>query len=356
MFKQVASKAVVVASAVAILAGCNKGTTSYSLLSDSNDFKQQAVYAPKKIDILWVIDNSGSMATSQNNLAANFQSFINRFQQSNYDFHMSVVTTDGWEKRFKSSSKKARIRDGETTYNSQDNPTVYTSSGVFVMDKNTPNLSDIFSTNIKQGVRGNGDERALDSFLQALNDPWNADFRRPDAFLAVIIVSDEEDFSATSSSFNESYSNSKLLPVQHFADFLTTHVGSKNYSVNTIYVPDTACRNSLSTDGFQRKISTRLPELSDLTGGVKASLCGNFADSLTLISDSIIELSAVFKLGREPKPETIVVTVDGQVIPEDSSNGWVYDPVEWTITFKGSAVPGADSTISIDYDPMSIKL
>ncbi|WP_413570100.1 hypothetical protein ACLWBD_06370 [Bdellovibrio sp. HCB117] len=357
MYNQVARKAIMMASAVAMLASCSKGTDSFSLLKDGADYKQQAVFIPKKIDILWVIDNSGSMETSQNNLASNFQSFINRFNQYNYDFHMAVTTTDAWEKQFDSSSIKARIRDGARLETSPGNY-VTTSSGVFVMDKQTANLSNVFSTNIKQGTLGNGDERALESFKQALLEPFNSNFRREEAFLAVIIVSDEEDFSGSSQSAFEDAS--KNYTVQSYVDFLDSFTNAatngKNYSVNVISVPDTACKNQLSTDGFQRKISTRLPQLADLTGGVKGSLCSNFGDTLELISDSIIQLSAVFKLSREPQVDTIKVTVDGVAVSNDVNNGWTYNASDLTITFHGTSVPGANANIQIDYYPKSIKL
>lgn len=353
MKKSVASKALMMASAVALVAGCSKGTGSYSLLDDGADYKQQAVFIPKQIDILWVIDNSGSMETSQNSLTSNFQSFISRFQQYNYDFHMAVTTTEAWEKQFNSNSTKARIKDGAVL---QKSPLIETHSGIFIMDKQTPNLADVFTTNAKQGTLGNGDERAFASFQQALLEPANVGFRRPEAFLAVIIVSDEEDFSASSAAFSENYSNPNLYSVQSFVDFLDGYVGSRNYSVSTISVPDTACKNALSTDGFARKISTRLPELAGLTGGVKGSLCSNFGDTLELISDSIIQLTASFKLNREPVEESITVTVNGVSIPNDATNGWTYNASDLTITFHGSAVPAADANITIDFYPKSIKL
>lgn len=355
MINQIARKTVIAASAMTLLAGCSKGADSFSLLKDADDYKQQAVFIPKKIDVLWVVDNSGSMETSQNNLASNFQKFINRFQQSSYDFRMAVTTTEAWEKQFDPSSTKALIKDGAVL---QTSPRIETHSGVFVMDPSTQNLESVFSTNIKQGTLGNGDERALESFKQTLLESGNVAFRRDDAFLAVIIVSDEEDFSGSSETAFED--SSKNFTVESYADFLDSFTKSslygKNYSVSTISVPDAACKTQLSTDGFLRKISTRLPQLADLTGGVKGSLCSNFGDTLQLISDSIIQLSAVFKLSREPDPSTILVTVDGQKIANDATNGWTYNASDLTITFHGTAVPGADANIQIDFYPKSIKL
>ncbi|MGZ3768085.1 MAG: hypothetical protein ACXVCP_13255 [Bdellovibrio sp.] len=359
MKKQFACKAIMMASAVALFAGCNKSADDFSILKAASDFKQQSVFVPKKIDVLWVVDNSGSMKTSQQNLASNFQAFINRFNQKNFDFHMSVTTTDAWEKEFNAKSLKSRIRDGAVL---QKTPTLIENhSGVFVMDKNTPNLSSVFSTDITQGTLGNGDERPFESLRQTLLDPWNVNFRRSDAFLAVIIISDEEDFSQTVSTFNESYTNPDLRTVQSYVDFLDNFTGGttngRNYSVSVISVPDEACRTQLSTDGFnERKVAIRLPQLADLTKGVKGSLCSNFGDTMDVISDNIIQLSSVFQLAREPDVTTIKVTVDGATVPNDATNGWTYDATALTITFHGSAVPGANSDIKIDFYPKTITL
>jgi hypothetical protein len=348
MLKQVVKKTVMIGAAAMALTACDKGA-SYSLLADSDSFQQEAVFVPKKIDVLWVIDNSGSMATSQNNLASNFQSFIARFNQSNYDFHMGVVTTDGWEKAFSNSTtaqQKARLRDGLGSNH----------SGVFVMDKNTANLSTVFSTNIKQGTGGNGDERGLESMRLSLLDPFNVNFRRADAFLAVIIVSDEEDGSSSTSAFE---SKPNYYPISRYTDFLDDLTGGtasgRNYSVSSIIVQDDACKDQLNSDNFQRTVGSRYAAMSAATQGVTASLCSNFGTSLQLISDSIIQLSSVFKLNREPVVESIVIKVNGSVVPQDATNGWTYDAAKLTITFHGSAVPGANADIRISYDPVSIK-
>jgi hypothetical protein len=359
------TKAVSFAGLALSIAACSKGGGTFSLLSDSVEAKQDATYVARKIDILWVIDNSGSMATSQANLASNFQSFISRFNQYSYDFHMAVSTTDGWEKYFSSSSVKARFRDGVSSH-----------SGVFVMDKNTTNLNSVFTTNISEGTGGNGDERAFQSFQQTLNDAFNisSGFRRSDAFLAIIIVSDEDDQSSTSSGFYEGtipasqlaanpsliYNNPNLISVQSYANFLATYTGgvaSTDFSVSNISVQDDACRVQLDSDGdSSRKVNQRYNALTDLTGGVKSSLCSDFGTTLQLISDKIIQLSAVFKLTRVPVVSSIVVTVDGVAVAQDATNGWTYDSTANAIDFHGTAIPGANSTVKINFDPQSVNI
>ncbi|WP_413578254.1 hypothetical protein ACLVWU_06900 [Bdellovibrio sp. HCB290] len=336
MINQIARKSVVVASAISMLAGCGKSGGTYSILADADSYKQEAAYVPKKIDILWIIDNSGSMQTSQNNLAENFKSFIQRFQTNNNDFRMAVGTTEAWR-----GSSYARLRNN---------------AGYYVMDKNTPNLETVFVNTVKQGINGSGDERAFQSMKDILALPANSTFRRPDAFLAVIIVSDEEDFSHSGSSLNESYTNPNLYTVQSFIDWMDGYTGGiangRNYSVSNIAIQTTQCRDQLRTDKFPK----RYHEITQKTAGINGDLCADFGQTLEIISDSIAQLSSSFKLTREPIPESIVVTVNGSIVARDSVNGWTYDATTMTITFHGTAIPAASSDVKINFDPKSIKI
>ena len=80
-------------SLLTLLSACDKTDRSFSILAEQDSFKQSATYTPRKLDVLWIIDNSGSMRTSQSELTSNFSSFINRFKQKQYDFcvYLKVV-------------------------------------------------------------------------------------------------------------------------------------------------------------------------------------------------------------------------------------------------------------------------
>ena len=47
------------------------------------------------VDMLFVIDNSGSMQQEQKALADNFSTFIDNFLEKNIDFKIGIITTDG---------------------------------------------------------------------------------------------------------------------------------------------------------------------------------------------------------------------------------------------------------------------
>lgn len=337
----------VAAGTLVSMAACEKGDRSYSLLSDAEAFQQSVVYVPRKIDVLWIIDNSGSMQSSQDNLTSNFSSFISRFQSLNYDFRMGVNASDAWLGRYNSSRVGLRrLRDGVGT----------TRSGVYVMDKDTPDIENVFVINANQGINGTGDERAFSSLEDTLLHPENSDFRREGAYLAVIILSDEDDFSATTSThLNNNYGSSRLIPVSYYKNFLDGHAGAGNWSVNAITILDDQCKNELNAISSGRIIGRRYVELAQMSGGVTTSLCGDFGQGLELISDLLIEANSSFVLNREPIPETLVVLVDGQSVVQNSQNGWSYDPATLTVTFHGTAIPGAGQNVVINFDPLAPK-
>jgi hypothetical protein len=256
-------------------------------------------------------------------------------------------------------------------------------SGVSVIDALTPNMTQVFVTNATQGILGSGDERAFSSFKDSLDPTFapNAAFRRADAFLSIIIVSDEDDFSAntatciacnyrdetntdpvvlaaptSSTDYPSLYLDQAITPVSSYKTFLDGLIPSGKYSVSTISILDNTCKASLNSAFVGRRIGRRYMELADLTGGIKTSLCANFADSLTMISNSIIELSSAFKLDRAANPASIVINVNGAVVPNDTVNGWTYDATTLTITFHGNAVPPTGASIIVTFDPLAPKI
>lgn len=351
-----------------LLTACGDGSRSYSLLPDGQNFQQATQNT--KIDVLWIIDNSGSMATSQQNLANNFPSFINTFIDKKYNFKIAVGLTDAylalpvWTPYYNQTPKpsyyeglaqtlRARFRDGIGT----------THSGFYVLTPATPNLHQNFMTNIMQGINGRGDERSLQSMRTVLESSHNAGFRRPDGFLAVILVTDEDDFSHDGTTAYETYS-APLHPVSDYVTFLDGLTGSsantRRYSVSTISVNTQTCLNSIY-NGAQ-KIGVRVGQLADLTQGVKGNLCGNFATELEAIADKIVQLSTQFYLGnKKPKPETIAVKVNGVTVPNVATNplqdgGWVYILASNSIQFQGQAyTPPQGAAISVTFEPEELS-
>ena len=348
-----------------VASACAKKSTNFSLLPDANQFKQNGAVIHGKIDVLWVIDNSGSMKASQQALADNFSRFIEKFNAKKYDYRLAVTTTDAYRVLFKGAPTFAQFRDGTD---------LTSHTGVRIVTPDTANLVPTFMTNVLQGTNGVGDERAFQSFREALKSPLNAEhgFPRPDAFLAVIIVSDEDDFSHDTSQFRDGqYDYAGLHTVQSYVDYLDGVMGandgnrSTKYNVNTIGVLDADCKAILESGENAKtglkKIGKRYIELSEKTNGVVGDICGDFGSTLSNISNTIIQRTSQFYLDRQPDPSTVAVTIDGVNVPrlpEDAPeprNGFIYHPDTNSVTFHGDFEPAVGATINVNFDPLTLK-
>lgn len=336
------------------LVACEKNAGTFSLAADSTLFQQSATFVPRKLDVLFVIDNSGSMTTSQANLASNFPSFINYFKTKGYDFKIAITTTDTY---YAEQFVGQCVGQCDASYAKFHATALSGQSPVYVIDNNTANLEQVFSSNAAVGTSGSGDERAFSSFHAALESNQNTGFHRSDAYLSIIIVSDADDFSHADPSLNESYSQPTLVAIDDYVTYLNSFTGGQpiiDYSVSTIGVLDTTCRNLLHEE-MQLGTAIRYMALSDATGGTKNSICASFDTVLNNISTTIAsQTKAVFTLDRTPIPATIRVIINDVVIPEDASNGWQYSSTNNTVTVNGSYAPHSGDAIRINFDPASL--
>lgn len=347
---------VMMASAVTLMmTGCGGGdSTSFSLLATGQTFKQATVNS--KIDVLWVVDDSGSMQPLQDNLTSNFNSFISQFVDKKYDFQVGVTGTTSYRSApfFLNDPNLAKFRDGAASH-----------SGVFMITPDTPDLLNVFITNATLGVTGGGDERAFSSMRAALDSDLNAGFLRDDSFLAIVILSDEDDFSNPTRPTNSyvggdhNYAQVGLESVDSYVSYLDGLTGStpskRRYSVSAITIKDETCRAAYVAQSSTAIVGARYIELANKTDGVLGSVCDvSFADSLVAIQQRIIELSTQFYLDGEPQEETIKVFVNGKVVPKHAVHGWSYNPVSNAIVFHGNSIPSSGVSINVTFDPVKL--
>jgi hypothetical protein len=301
------------------LFGCNKQT--YSLPDQSQVFEQTVQYN-NKVDIVLMVDNSSSMDTYQRKLADQVSGMIDSLNKIGMDYQIVVVTTD--------------MRGGGN-------------GGVFVgfpqiLTPSTPNLSAVLTNRVRQGNGGSDLERGLQSIETALRG--DSSFLRSDAMLAIIALSNEDDYSAGSADDFRQYFD-QLKP-----KFTGFNGETQAWIVNFIGVPDLQSSCSTALDGIYKEPGLKWIALAQASGGLVQPICDTtLAQAVDNIRSRIVQVLTDFHLGRKPKIETIVVKINGQLIPQSNINGWQYIEKGYVIRFYGSAVPSADSSISVDFTP-----
>ncbi len=166
----------------------------------SGDQDAGAVECPN-VDVLFVIDNSGSMADQQQSLIASFDGFVKGMQDrlaSAKSYHVGVVSTDdyGGNNGCGSIGDLITQTSGPSSSNAVCGP--FAGGGRYLTEAE-PNLAGKFSCVAQIGVGGNDDERPARAFMNALdparNGPGacNAGFSRKDSLLVLVIITDEDD-------------------------------------------------------------------------------------------------------------------------------------------------------------------
>jgi hypothetical protein len=168
----------------------------------------------RDVDILFVVDDSGSMADKQQNLRDNFPNFINvlnTIQGGLPDIHLGVVSSDMGVLATDGQLGPNLPGTGGCTMRGDDGR-LQTSgaavTGTFISDIKNPDntrstnytgdLSSVFGQMAGLGAGGCGFEQHLHAMKRALepNNTANDGFIRDNAFLAVIFLADEDDCSA----------------------------------------------------------------------------------------------------------------------------------------------------------------
>jgi hypothetical protein len=185
------------------------------------EFKDIPVNLNRNVDILFVVDDSGSMLDKQQNLKDNFPNFIDvlsTIQGGLPDVHIGVVSSDMGTKADGVATPGPGVggvgqggcantgKDGKLLLGQATGIT-----GTFISDIKLPDgtrqdnyggggtsagLAQKFGQMASIGATGCGFEQHLHAMHRALdNNPANAGFLRQDAFLAVIFLADEDDCS-----------------------------------------------------------------------------------------------------------------------------------------------------------------
>lgn len=248
---------------------------------DPNEFADaMPVQACNKMDILFVIDNSGSMLEEQTNLAANFPGFIQVLDgfDAELDYRVGVTTT-GRDYSWTIDSPLGPLPSSQT---GGDNGALLQRCGMSRrwVERGDPTPGDTFSCAAQVGDQGPGLEMPLavikQAFSERVADGTNAAFRRDDALLAIVVLTDEDDCSYEQSvtfGLTEIQCQANLEPVSTYKTFLDGVTGGPGrWALAVIAGPGPGqCESEFGSAAE----ATRLKNLVGQVGanGVVSSIC-----------------------------------------------------------------------------------
>jgi hypothetical protein len=273
-----------------------------------------------RVDVLLVVDNSGSMLEEQVNLGANFSALLSAAQAQGVDYQIAVTTTGivpspgSWATcpGGAEGGERGRLFPVDGT-----RPRILTPS--------TPNADAVFRENTAVGVC-HWDEQGLEAAYLALSPPLvdhaddpstptgpadgNAGFLRAGARLAIVFLSDEEDTSQR--------------PVSFYESFFKGLKGDDPSLVSISAIIGTAPLGSCPT----------------------ASSVGSRYEALAVLSTAAFGPRQAFPLSGTPgDPSGISVKVNGQPVV----GGWHYDAGTRSVVFDLASAPSAGELVEVTY-------
>ncbi len=251
-----------------------------------------------KVDVLVVIDNSGSMNYEQLSMSKRFGSFIDKLK--GLDWQVGIVTTD--------MDKDTELRDGRLVKFNSLNKYLISSSDDLTAAKSA------FAAAIQRPANeGSGLEQGIKATYRALERSSssatlsvtvsgdtttyknnNIGLIREGASLAVIVVTDADETSAVSSTGVQLAGDEKVFTDKNFPKSLFNYVSTQypakpfKYSGIIVKPEDSACRSNRASfttasgstlQNSNEGYGDHYKQLIDLTGGVMGDVCATDYDS-----------------------------------------------------------------------------
>ena len=285
------------------------------------------------VDILFVVDDSGSMVDERERLAGSYQRFVQLLtsRADRIAYRIGVTST-----QVADGGQNGRLR-GPFLHNDTPDPTTVFAAQLRFEPGRVKLEQGLLAAQLALGA----DERGRVT---------NPGFLREQAALAVIFVSDEDDGSFGGTG--------------HFARWLRSRKGPGNeelVSVSAIAGPrPDGCvpPGQEGVFGGEAEAAERYGAVVDATGGAFGSICQDFAPALERVVSSVRTLRRIFPLSLPPDLATLTVKVcppeaavcdDAYLVPRDPVNGWDYEPRLQAVVFPADEPPGPGSLVKLEY-------
>ena len=259
------------------------------------------------VDVLWVVDNSCSMAEEQGSLGQNADTFVGLLEAEGLDYQIGVVTTD------------SGVLQGADP----------------IISSALPDPAASFAAAVQLGTNGSWTEMPLHHGYTAVTSPLvdpgapNDGFVREAAGLAVIVVTDEADQSGGD------------VPTW-VAQFQALKPNPDAVAVSGIYGQATGCSGADGVADPDPVLEAIIAE----TGGVEVSICDTDWSPVLSVAPTLVSAPAArFELTEPAMPLTVDVSVEGAALTE----GWSFDADGNAVVFDHDAMPEPGETIEVHY-------
>ncbi len=263
------------------------------------------------LDVLFVVDSTGSMAEEQAGLAGVAERFLDGLAALGVDYQVGVTTMDPVD----AGALRGRP---------------------WIVTPVTPDPAGSLGAALQVGVASPPPSAGLDAGAMALDDAsgLNAGFRRADAALHVVFISDSDDAS-------DAWLGPD--PVAAFGSVLAAQAAwSGRAAVASAGVGDVP--DGCSGPGGVALPGTAYGEVAAASGGEVVSICtADYADVVDAIGVQGVEFATTFPLQEDPVDGSVTVTVDG--VREET--GWTIDHLAPALVF--AVAPAPEATIEVRY-------
>lgn len=241
----------------------------------------------KKLDVLIVIDNSGSMSEEQRNMANRINSFVSKLE--GIDWRAAVVTTD------------------VATSTTQGRFVKIKASGKYFVEHNEEDAQEKIGTTVQGvGVYGSASEQGIAASYYALlnrGTSENAGFFRDDAGLSIVLISDEDETG-----------NASVNSGENLVNYIKQLWPKKPHKFHSIVANSASCAGSRGN---------KYMALSTLTGGeIGCVAAADYGPILEKIGVSSSELTGSLSLACAPYNKAITMTKNSSAFsPAHTING-----------------------------------
>jgi hypothetical protein len=318
----------------------NGSGLTVSANGEARECEDEEISQIAKADIIWVIDESGSMSDDRARIGNNAAAFFEKALDLGLDFRMGVTDMND------TSVGKFATRNAD---DSDERWILPGEAPLFATAVNKPS-----GPAAKDGSAEHGLTQMRNALARHLpRDDADPLMIRSDAKLAVIIVTDEKpdelENAGLLASGNRQPTAEQAVAIDAFLQPYIAELTAEQAVVHLISEPLPFATALCSGSGAEHAYGYY--EVVAATGGQTGSICQlDLGPTLDAMLDSIVADASPLQLEYVPISASISVTRDGVVVPRSRQLGWDYRASSNAIVFYGMPLdPANPAEIVVGY-------